>query len=147
MKNSIKSVAAIVLALALPTAQIFANGNSTIELSDSAWQEIEENAELENLVEIESLPSINLEKANTLSIDFKPGSFTNLVLAAPYNDNDQVAIAVFDAQGEMVHSAAGIYRDLKNLHFIDYYNFDMTYVVKVYSESEVYEAKVQVVYR
>lgn len=147
MKNSIKSVAAIVLALALPTAQIFANGNSTIELSDSAWQEIEASAELDHLTDIEEIPVVELDQNNSLGIDFKPGNFSNLLLDAPFNQKEQVGIVVFDAQGEMVHSAAGVYADLRDLHFVDYYNFDMTYVVKVYSDTQVYEAKVQVVYR
>jgi len=147
MKNSMNRVAAIVLALTLPTTQLFASGNTFSVLSDSAWQDIEQSTELENFEEIEALPALNLNKQNTLGIDFKPGNFTNLLLNAPFNQKEQVGIAVFDEQGEMVHSAAGVYGDLRDLHFIDYYNFDMTYVVKVYSETEVYEAKVQVVYR
>lgn len=147
MKNAMKSAAAIVLALALPTATAFAKGNNSHILSDSAWQDIEETAEIENKLLLEEIALEKTETANTLQLDFLPGSYTNLILSAPLEPNQEVGVVVFDANGQLVHSAAGTFAEMQNLRFLDYFDWDMNYVVKVYSETEVFEAKVQVVYR
>jgi len=147
MKNLTNTAAALAISLATFGTQVQASNTNFNVLSDSAWQEIEASAELDHLTDIEEIPVVELNQNNSLGIDFKPGNFSNLLLDAPFNQKEQVGIVVFDAQGEMVHSAAGVYADLRDLHFVDYYNFDMTYVVKVYSDTQVYEAKVQVVYR
>ncbi len=147
MKNILKSVTAIVLALALPTATAFAKGNNSHILSDSAWQEIEEAVEVENKLLLEEIVLEKTSAANTMHLDFLPGSYTNLILSAPLEPNQEVGVVVFDAQGELVHSAAGTFAEMQNLRFLDYFDWDMNYIIKVYSETEVFEAKVQVVYR
>jgi len=147
MKNSIKSVAAIVLALSLTTTQLFAKENTISVLSDSAWNEIEETVEVENMLFEADLHTLKLTGLNTLSMDFNPGDRTNLVLNAPVKGAEEVGIVVYDNAGVVVYNATGTYNDVKTLHFEDYYKWDMDYVVKIYSETEVFEAKVQVVYR
>ena len=82
-----------------------------------------------------------------LEMDFKSGTQTNLLLNAPFADNEEVGIVVLDQNGNVVHSSAGTYKNMKDLRFADYYSQDMTYVVRVYSSSAVFETKLQVVYR
>jgi ABC-type glycerol-3-phosphate transport system substrate-binding protein len=152
MKRSIKLLAAATaLALLGFTSTAMAGTTSTKvstvhELSDTEWQEIAEDAELEESTTLEVIPMLRTVSVKALEMDFKAGKQTNLVLDAPFADKDEVGVVVIDKKGEVVYSTSGMFKDLKNLRFSDYYSKDMTYVVRVYSSSNVFETKLQVVY-
>lgn len=152
MKRSIKLLAAAT-ALALvgfttnATAGTTSTKVSTVhELSDTEWQQIAEEAELDEDTMLETIPMLRTVSAKALDMDFKPGKQTNLILNAPFADKEEVGIVVLDKNGNVVYSKAGLFEEMKNLHFSDYYTKDMTYVVRVYSSSNVFETKLQVVY-
>ncbi len=148
MKSSIKSVLALALGIAFTGSQLFA-GTATADikvLTDKDWTEITERAELDAMLDIEEMPALELMNQN-LSIDLLPGTFTTMELGAPLSENDEVGIVVHDANGKVIYQNEGEFKDIKTLRFRDYYDFDMTYMIKLYSPKKVYETKVQVAYR
>jgi hypothetical protein len=147
MKNLRTSLTAVAIAITMLATQVQATNTNLTILSDSAWQEIEETTELENMMEVDEIPALKLKEVSSMHVDFLTGNFTNLQLDAPFELNEEVGLVVFDSDGVMVHSASGTYADLQELHFKDYFFFDMTYIVKMYSAQSVYETRVQVVYR
>lgn len=147
MKVSTKSLAAAILTIALSGTQLFAKDNSVNTLSDSEWNAIEESVEMEGMLEIEALPAFKSITVQALEMELSSGFQTNLTLNAPFSANEEVGLVILDNEGELVHFASGSFGDLKELKLADYYDWDMTYVIKVYSENAVFETKLQVVYR
>ncbi len=149
MKRSITkmlgTMALIVAGFASATANT--TGTQVHELSESEWQNIAEEAEFDEGTNLEAIPALRTINVKALEMDFKSGTQTNLLLNAPFADNEEVGIVVLDQNGNVIHSSAGTYKNMKDLRFADYYSQDMTYVVRVYSSSAVFETKLQVVYR
>ena len=151
MKPSIKNVAALALGLVFTGTQLFANTTSggLKVLSDEDWTAIQTQAEaesMEDMLSIEEIPALRITKM-ALSVDLQPGTFTTMNLDAPFLDNEEVGLVVMDAEGEVIYRDEGLFKDKKSLRFRDYIDYDMTYVIKVYSDLKVYETKVQVAYR
>jgi maltose-binding protein MalE len=152
MKRSIKLLAAATaLALVGFTTNASASTTSTKvttvhELSDTEWQCIEEEAELEESTTLEAIPMLRTVNVKALEMDFKAGKQTNLLLDAPFSDKEEVGVVVLDQKGEVVYSTSGLFKELKNLRFSNHYVKNMIYVVRVYSASNVFETKLQVVY-
>jgi len=150
MKNVNGILTAATFVFATFGTQLNAGNTKLNVLSENEWQQIEETVELEDALAFEDVTLNNTSEASTLQVEFQPGNFTNtlyLLLNAPFNENQEVGIAVVDADGEVVHSAAGSFSEIKKLSFDLYSKWDMTYVVRIYSDDTVYETSVQVVYR
>ena len=148
MKSSIKNVAALAFGLVFSGTQLFANttsGDLRI-LTEDDWTEITEHAELESMLEIDEIPALHVMNM-ALNVDLQPGTFTTMNLDAPFSDDDEIGLVVMDANGEVLFTDEGKYKDKKSLRFRDYIDYDMTYIVKVYSDLRVFETKIQVVYR
>lgn len=148
MKRSIKTIAAVTFGLLFSGTQVLANttsGDLRI-LSEEDWTEIQQQAELEAMLDIDEMPAMKV-MTMALNVDLQPGTFTTMKLDAPFSDNDEIGLVVLDSNGEVLLRDEGLYKDKKSLRFRDYIDYDMTYVIKVYSEERVYETKVQVVYR
>ena len=148
MKLSIKSIATLAIGLVFSGTQLFASTTSGEfkVLSDQDWAQIQEQAELEAMLDIDEMPSYKVMNM-ALDVDLKPGTFTTMELDAPFNDNEEIGLVVMDSNGEVLYRDEGLFKDKKSLRFRDYIDYDMTYVIKLYSDEEVYETKVQVVYR
>jgi hypothetical protein len=152
MKRSIKMLAGVIaLSLAgfvatASTGTSSTNANSVRTLTDTEWQEIAEDAEFEQGIILEAIPAIRTVNVKSLEMDFKPGKQTHLLLNAPFGNQEEIGVVVLDQNGEVVFSTSGLYEDVRNLRFPDYYTKDMTYVVRLYSSSTVFETKLQVVH-
>ncbi len=174
MTRSIKTLALVALLSAATTSTLFATGNRTT-LNKSDWNAIAEQAEMESMLDIESIPavdnyllpeewtkiendaefepSLEMEELpafapvsqNNLDLNLKRGRKVAMILNAPFETNQQVGVAVIDANGTLVYAATGSFAELQNLHFTAAFVKDATYVVRVYSQSEVYETTLQVV--
>lgn len=148
MKNVTNILATAALALATLGNQVYAK--TTKILTDSDWKEIEESIETENMLLLEDVATANFTQTNALQIEFAPGNYTNtlhLALNAPIANDQVVGVAVIDANGEIVYNTTGNFTEVKSLIFDLYKNWDMNYVVRIYTDEAVYESKVQVVYR
>lgn len=148
MKPSIKNIAAVAFGLLFAGTQVMANttsGDLRI-LSEEDWTEIQQHAELESMLDIDDMDGLHVMNM-ALNVDLQPGTFTTMELDAPFLDNEEIGLVVMDSDGEVLFRDEGLFKDKKSLRFRDYIDYDMTYVIKVYSEASVYETKVQVVYR
>ncbi len=174
MKRSIKTLALVALLSATTTSTLFAKGTKTV-LNASDWNAVAEQAEMESILDIESIPAVEtyllpeewikiendseiesiLEieempalapvSQNNLDINLQRGRQVNMILNAPFTKNQQVGVAVIDASGKLVYAANGTFEDLQNLKFATAFVKDAKYVVRVYSENEVFETTLQVV--
>ena len=148
MKRSIKTIAAVAFGLLFSGTQVLANtttGDFRI-LSEVDWTDIQQQAELEAMLDIDEIPAMKV-MSMALNVDLQPGTFTTMNLDAPFSGHDEIGLVVLDSNGTVLLRDEGFYKDKKSLRFRDYIDYDMTYVIKVYSKAHIYETKVQVVYR
>ena len=146
MKRKVTTLAVTAIMAVAFSASAIAKGTGVI-LSESDWNAIEEEAEMESMLAIEEIPALRTINVKELEMDFVAGKQVQLKLDAPFAADEVVGLVVLDKDGEIVQTASGTYNDLKTFNLASYYDWDMTYVVRMYSESAVYETKVQVVYR
>jgi hypothetical protein len=152
--NHSKKLIAGAFALVLALTQAGATGATTYsttgtkvaELSQSDWKTIEEEAEFEGSLSIEEMPMLKTVNIKSLEMDFLPTRSIQVNLSAPFANDDVVGLVILDDGGDIVHSASGTYEELKQLRLRDYYSVDMTYVVRMYSEANVFATKLQVEY-
>lgn len=148
MKTTIKNFATAVLAIALSGTQMFAHTTSADVnvLSENDWKAIEEHAQLDAMLEIDEIETLKTVAIQSLNMEFFPGFFTTVELEAPFTENENVGVVVVDESGDIVYEKTGTYDNMKSLHFHEYWNYDQTFVVRMYSTSKVYETKLQVAY-
>ena len=171
MKTTVVTLATAIL-MATTSTNAFATGN-VVTLSDSDWTAIEQETELENMLALEEIPVIRLTEVNidwdvieaeaelenmlenltmpisinnqALMLDLQKGKMAQMTLEAPYADEDLVGVVVLDENGNIIYSNNGNFSQLKNLKFQPVYKANATYVVRIYSENQLFETKLQVV--
>ena len=146
MKRKATTTVATVFFCAAFTLTSFAKGTDVI-LTESDWNTIAEEVEIENMLELDAIPALRTVSIKELEMDFDAGKQVHVSLNAPFAADEFVGLVVLDQDGEIVQSASGTFKDMKDFYLAAYYDWDMTYVVRMYSENAVYETKLQVVYR
>jgi hypothetical protein len=170
MKNTILTIATAANLLAATFNTVQAKGIE-IALSTNDWNAIADQADIENATELEEIPVLLYELTDAdwnsiemqleierqlefaeeaeitksvLSLNLKSGKTTKMVINAPFENDELVGVVVIDDSGKVISSATGTFDDLKNVEIAEHKN--ATYVVRAYSNTQVFETKVQVLF-